>query len=61
MAGARPAAVALLRPLAWELPYATGLALEKQKKKRKKSAWSSLVAQQVKNPELSLLWLWLLL
>ena len=24
----RPAAVALIRPLAWELPYATGVALK---------------------------------
>ena len=25
----RPAATGLIRPLAWELPYATGVALEK--------------------------------
>ena len=31
----RPAATALIRPLAWELPYAAGAAL-KSKKKRKK-------------------------
>ena len=30
----RPAAVALIRPLAWELPYATGAALKKEKKKK---------------------------
>ena len=28
----RPAAVALIQPLAWELPYAMGVALKKQKK-----------------------------
>ena len=28
----RPAAVALIRPLAWELPYAAGVALKRQKK-----------------------------
>ena len=32
----RPAAVAPIRPLAWELPYATGAALKSQKKKKKK-------------------------
>ena len=29
----RPAAVALIRPLAWERPYAAGTALKKSKKK----------------------------
>ena len=29
----RPAAVALIRPLTWEPPYAVGTALEKTKKK----------------------------
>ena len=29
----RLAAVAPIRPLAWELPYATGVALKKQEKK----------------------------
>ena len=28
----RPGAVALIRPLAWEPPYATGVALKKKKK-----------------------------
>ena len=32
----RPAAIALIRPLAWALPYATGAALEKIEKKKKK-------------------------
>ena len=32
----RPAAVALIRPLAWALPYATGVALKKKKKKKRK-------------------------
>ena len=31
----RPPAVALIRPLVWELPYATGAALRKQKKEKK--------------------------
>ena len=31
----RPAAVALLCPLAWERPYAVGAVLKRQKKKRK--------------------------
>ena len=32
----RPTAIALIRPLAWELPYAMGMALKRQKKKKKK-------------------------
>ena len=37
----RPAAVAPVPPLAWESPYATGVALVKRqkKKKEKKGAW----------------------
>ena len=31
----RPAATTLIPPLAWELPYAVGLALGKKKKKKK--------------------------
>ena len=31
----RPVATALIRPLVWELPYATGAALEKAKRKKK--------------------------
>ena len=32
----RPVSTALIRPVAWEPPYATGAALERQKRKRKK-------------------------
>ena len=32
----RPAAAALIHPLAQELPYATGAALKKKKKKKRK-------------------------
>ena len=32
----RPVTTALIRPLAWEPPYATGAALEKKKKKKKR-------------------------
>ena len=32
----RLAAISLIRPLAWEPPYATGLALKRQKTKNKK-------------------------
>ena len=32
----RPAATALIRPLAWETPYAMGAAPKRQKKKKKK-------------------------
>ena len=34
----RPAAVAPIRPLAWEPPYAAGAALETTKKKKKKKS-----------------------
>ena len=30
----RPATTALIRPLAWESPYAVGVALKRQKKKK---------------------------
>ena len=32
----RPAATAPIRPLAWEHPYVTGVALEKAKRRKKK-------------------------
>ena len=32
----RPATTALIRPLAWEPPYAAGAALKRQKQKKKK-------------------------
>ena len=32
----RPLATAPIRPLAWETPYAAGVALKKKKKKKKK-------------------------
>ena len=32
----RPAAVAAIQPLAWEPPYAAGVALKRQKKKERK-------------------------
>ena len=35
----RPDAIALIRPLAWEAPYAAGMALEKPKKKDAQWAW----------------------
>ena len=34
----RPVSTGLIRPLAWEPPYALGVALEKAKKKKKKAA-----------------------
>ena len=39
----RPVAAALIRPLAWEPPYATGAAQEKTKKKK-------IIHQQVGQP-----------
>ena len=35
----RPAAVALIRPLAWEPPCAVGAALKSKKRKRKPETW----------------------
>ena len=35
----RPAAVAAIRPLAWELPYAADAALKKQKTEEKKKEY----------------------
>ena len=56
----RPAATATIRPLAWEPPYASGVALEKQKdlkKKKKKRNWS-LVAPNMDSQLYNLLGLW---
>ena len=42
----RPAAAALIRPLAWEFPYATSIALKRQKTKNKKplsGSWGPLL------------------
>ena len=36
----RPAAVALIRPLAWESPYATGEVLKRKKKKEEEEGKS---------------------
>ena len=35
----RPAATALIRPLAWQFPYAAGAALKRKEKERKNSLW----------------------
>ena len=40
----RPAAAALIRPLAWEPPYAVGVALKKAKKKEKRKIQVDTVA-----------------
>ena len=37
----RPAAAASIQPLAWELPYATGVAVKEKKTKKKKSLTDS--------------------
>ena len=42
----RLAVIALIRPLAWELPYALSAALKKTKKKKKKGPWNMVHAQQ---------------
>ena len=38
----RQATTALIRPLAWELPYDVGAALKSKKKKKKKKDFSSM-------------------
>ena len=40
--GCRPAATALIRPLAWELPCAVGTAMKKRGKKKKKTNFSEI-------------------
>ena len=37
------AAAALIRPLAWELPYAAGVALKEKRKKKEKKIMSSFL------------------
>ena len=48
----RPVATAPIRHLAWEPPYATGAALEKAKRQKKKETFEgiSVVAQWLMNP-----------
>ena len=42
----KPAAVVLIRPIDWELPYATGDALKRKKKKEQRSLVNDLSAFQ---------------
>ena len=59
----KPAAAALIRPVAWEPPYATGAALKSTHTKKPTQTWfvrtenlgSSLVAQWAKDLALALL------
>ena len=41
----KPAAAALIQPLAWELPYAVGAAVKKKKRERKKKKNYQVVVQ----------------
>ena len=55
----RPAAVAPIRPLAWEPPYATGMTLKRQnkkkkKKKKRKGSWEEKEEEKNPDPEFSL-------
>jgi len=43
-----PAATALIGPLAWEPPYAAGVALEKAKRQKKKELGMQMFAQVVR-------------
>ena len=43
----RLAAVAPIHPLAWELPYATGAALEKKKKRKKEKKESYVITSAI--------------
>ena len=53
----RPAAVALIQSLAWDLPYAIGAAL-KRKRKKKKERKKSKKKRHRCSSDLALLWLW---
>ena len=46
----RPAATALIRPLAWEPPYAPGAAQISKKDQKKKKMGVPVVAQWLTNP-----------
>jgi len=47
----RPAAAALIQPLAWELPYAMGVTLKKKKRKKKKKTPTKQTSKhQLKRP-----------
>ena len=43
----RPAAVAPIRPLVWELPYAAGVPLKRKEKKKQPTELFSLVTHSV--------------
>ena len=43
----RAAAAALIQPLAWELPYAMGVALKKKKKTEKSYPFKIAVVKQI--------------
>ena len=51
----RPAATALIRPLAWEPPYAAGVAQEMAKREKKKisfDSWEPKQAEGTQDPEI---------
>ena len=49
----RPAAVALIGPLAWEPPYDVGVALEKTKRQKKKKQTHSRSIHTIRIAELT--------
>ena len=46
----RPATVALIGPLTWELPYAAGAALKSKKKEKRKKSYSFVFHLMVFKP-----------
>ena len=44
----RPVATALMRPLPWEPPYATGAALEKAKRQKQNKTKNTMSATHIK-------------
>ena len=42
----KPAAAALIGPLAWELPYAAGMTLKRQKKEEEEEEEDSFICQE---------------
>ena len=50
----RPAATAVIQPLAWEPPYSVGAALEKTKRQEKKKYHSHFLTYEITHPNKNL-------
>ena len=54
----RPGATDPVQPLAWEPPYATGVALKRSKKKKESDIATSRGVSHICDSDLAMLWLW---